>query len=67
MIYVPTATHCNADDLSKAPTSQTETPTEVSLFNIGQIHKLPVLASQMPLATKGDLRGGIHVVVPLKP
>ena len=58
IIFKPTASHCNADGLSRLPQEpapHTDTPTEVSLFNIGQIHNLPVSASQVQSATKGDL------------
>ena len=48
LIFKPTASHCNADGLSRLPQEpapQTDTPAEVTLFNIGQIHNLPVSTS----------------------
>ena len=55
MISKPTAEHCNADGLSSLPqesTPQSEQPTEVSLFNIGQIQNLPISSTQVQRATR---------------
>ena len=57
IIFKPTAEHCNADGLSRLPQGQppqTELPSEVTMFNIGQIHTLPISASHVQRATKGD-------------
>ena len=56
IIFKPTAAHCNADGLSGLPqeaTPQAE-PNEVSLFNIGQIHNLPISSTQVQRATRDD-------------
>ena len=56
IIFKPTAAHCNADGLSRLPqesTPQSE-PNEVSLFNFGQIHNLPISSTQVQRATRDD-------------
>ena len=57
IIFKPTAEHCNADGLSRLPQEskpQSEPPTEVSLFNIGLIHNLPISSTQVQRATRDD-------------
>ena len=47
----------HADGLSRLPqksTPQSEQPAEVSLFNIGQIHNLPISSTLVQRATRDD-------------
>ena len=53
----PPTAHANANGLSRLPiesNSQLGNPTEASLFNIAQIHALPVQVSEIESATRTD-------------
>ena len=58
IVFKPTLTHSNADGLSRLPLPMTEAtkeaPEEVSVFNVSQVHALPVTFQQVQTATRRD-------------
>ena len=56
-VFKPTKSHANADGLSRLPVSTRVTaqePDGVSIFNISQVHTLPIMSSQLRRATRQD-------------
>ena len=51
IVFKPTLSHSNADGLSRLPLPMTEAtkeaPEEVSVFNVSQVHTLPVTFHQV--------------------
>ena len=61
IVFKSTKAHANADGLSRLPVSTQATADEVdgvSLFNISQIHALPVTAAELQRVTRQDSQLG---------
>ena len=60
ILYKTTHDHCNADGLSRLPLHTPEsplsssTPDEASVFNVAQVHALPVTFQRIQAATRRD-------------
>ena len=55
--FWPTRSHGNADGLSRLPlleSSMPSEPDEASMFNVAQMHALPISSSQLEAATRSD-------------